>query len=105
MSSRRILKDPSDVKALAERLSICAQVTRYDSGDDREAWTLAHAFSDLEESFRTFLEDQLPRLTKRDLETSELYGLLHEIGEEWRHILYHIKDPKFYRYLHYEDPD
>ena len=99
MSGRRLLCDAVALKALAERLSTCEAVTRLDEGEEREAWTLAHALGDLEESFRKFLEDQLPRLTEGQLEASQIQDLLLEIGEEFRHILYHIKDPTFYRYL------
>ena len=99
MSSRRLLSDAVALKALAERLSTCEAVMRLDEGEEREAWTLAHALGDLEESFRKLLEDQLPRLAQGQLGGSEINDLLLEIGEEFRHILYHIKDPKFYRYL------
>ena len=99
MSGRRLLSDAVALKALAEHLSTCKAVTKFDQGDEREAWTLAHAFGDLEESLRRLLEEQLPRLAEGQLEESEMHNLLLEIGEEFRHILYHIKDPKFYRYL------
>jgi hypothetical protein len=99
MSSRRLLGETTDLKALAERLTTCKDVTQFDTGEEREAWTLAHAFGDLEESFRRFLEEQLPRLTSGQITGLEIHNLLLEIGEEFRHILYHIKDPKFYRYL------
>lgn len=102
MNTRRLLRDATDLKALAERLSRCPEVTKLDEGKEMEAWTLAHAFGDLEESFRKFLEDQLPRLTQDQLEASEIHDLLLEIGEEFRHVLYHIKDPNFYRYLRHE---
>jgi hypothetical protein len=102
MSGRQLLSNGADLKALAERLAQCKEVTQFDEDKECEAWTLAHAFADLEESLRTFLEEQLPRLTKGQLEASEIHALLLEIGEEFRHILYHIKDPKFYRYLHDE---
>lgn len=29
----------------------------------------------------------------------EIDELLLDVGEEFRHIIYHIKDPKFYDYL------
>ncbi len=93
------------VKLLEERLSTCPEVTRHDEGGHREASTLAHAFADLQESFRKFMKDQLPKLTQNQLDSSEIYDLLHDIGEEFRHILYHIKDPKFYHYLHQENND
>ncbi len=100
MNDRRILKDAAAVKALAERLSACPEVTRFDREGEGEAWTLAHAFWDLEDSFRKFLDKQLPRLVQDQINPGEINDLLHDIGEEFRHILYHIKDPKFYSYLH-----
>ncbi len=57
MNGRRLLSDAVARKALAERLSTCKTVTRSDEGEAREAWTLAHAFGDLEEPFRKFLEE------------------------------------------------
>lgn len=79
-------------------------MTKFDAGENREAWTLAHTFADLEESFRTFLDEQLPKLAKADLKASDTYDLLLEIGEEFRHILYHVKEPSFYQYLHDVEP-
>ena len=102
MSNRRLLGETTDLKALAKRLATYKDVMQFDAGEEREAWTLAHAFGDLEESFRRFLEEQLPRLTNGQLTGPEIHDLLLEIGEEFRHILYHIKDPKFYRYLCHE---
>jgi hypothetical protein len=64
-----------------------------------EAATLAHAFSDLEVSFRKFLDEQLPRLVTAKVSPGEVKDLLLDIGEELRHILYHIRDPKFYKYI------
>ena len=85
---------------LAKRLATCASVTKYDAGERKEAGTLAHAFADLEESFRTFLNELLPKLmSKENLTPDEIDDLLLEILHEFRHILYHIKDSKYYWYL------
>ena len=100
MSRKQFLKDPTAINALAELLIKCPEVTRY---DEEEAGTIAHCFSDLEESFRVFLEEHLPRLVEGKLKPSEIYDLLLDIGEEFRHILYHIKGPKFYSYLNDKD--
>ena len=99
MRTRRVLEDPEKVKQLADQLGECPEVQALDEGEEKEAWTLAHSFSDIEESCLAFLEGQLPRLLEGKLEASEVYDLLLDIGEEFRHILYHIHDPKFYRYL------
>jgi hypothetical protein len=95
----RLLGDAEDAKRLAERLARLPEVTRFDEGEEKEAWTLTHAFSDLEQSFRIFLDEQLPRLADGTLADAEMYDLLLEIGEEFRHIAYHLRDPKFYRYV------
>ena len=92
-----------ELKRLAERLETCDQVRRYDRGDEKQAWTLAHAFMDLAQSFRFFLDDQLPRLRAEEMGTDQLYDVLLEIGEEFRHILYHIRDAQFYSYLRSEE--
>lgn len=87
------------VKLLAERLSECPQVTRFDKEGNVEAWTLAQAFADLEESFSRFLDEQLPKLLERPLSDEDLNILLLEIGEEFRHVLYHVHAPDFYKFL------
>jgi len=84
---------------LAAKLAECAEVTKYDTITEKQAWTMAHAFVDLEESFRAFLDEQLPNLLNDDLKPDEVYDLLLEIGEEFRHIVYHIHDPLLYRQL------
>ncbi len=88
-----------ELEALAKRLNCCEQVTRYDTAREKQAWTLAHSLLDLGESFRTFLDEQLPRIRDERLNCDELHEALLEIGEEFRHILYHIRDPEFYAYL------
>ncbi len=97
--NRRIIDNAEGIKALATRLSTCEAVAKLDVGDEKEAWTLAHAFSDLEGSFRTFLDEQLPRLRQEELSPDAIHDLLLDIGEEFRHILYHLNDTRFYAYL------
>lgn len=94
MSERTlILKDQTAVKRVAERLSQCPEVTKYDQGEEKEAGVLAHSFGDLEESCSVFLNEHLPKLLDEQATVAELCEVLFEIGEEFRHILYHIHDP------------
>lgn len=81
---------------LARKLAEVASVSKFGG---EEAGTLAHAFGDLEESFLRFLDDLLPRLVETDLTPDEIESVLLEIGEELRHVLYHVADPQFYAYL------
>lgn len=94
----------AELKGLAERLNRCEQVIRYDTATEKQAWTLAHNFLDLAESFRTFLDKQLPRLRDESFGCAELNDVLTDIGEEFRHILWHIHNAEFYAYLRDDVP-
>ncbi|HYZ79318.1 MAG TPA: hypothetical protein VE596_18295 [Gaiellaceae bacterium] len=91
-----LLADAEARARLARKLADVAAVSKH---GDEEAWTLAHAFGDLEESFLQFLDNLLPRLLADDLTANEIESLLLDVGEEFRHILYHLADPQFYDYL------
>ena len=96
----KIIATPEDVTCLAKRLSRCPEVALYDAGEHKEAWALADSFADLEGSFRALLDERLPKLAQANLSPSETYALLLDIGEDFRHILYHIiKQQKFYEYI------
>lgn len=95
----RLLGEVEKWKPLAERLSRLNEVARYDDGEESEAWTLAHAFADLEESLRRFTDELLPRLVREGLGDDEALEVLYEIGEEFRHVAYHLRDTRFYSYL------
>ncbi len=82
--------------SLVDRLGTSSVITRYGR---EEAETLAHAFSDLEQSLRKFLDEQLPKLADPSLQGQVLEDLLLDIREEFRHVLYHLHDPKFFRTL------
>lgn len=94
----KILADAGDVKKLAERLNQCECVSKFDSEDEPESWRLAHSLADMEQSFREVLDNLLPTLCSAS-DNDEIHEVLLDIGEELRHILYHINDPEFYRYL------
>ena len=96
MNHRRSLDTAEKVKMLSERLARSPQIARLDAG---EAGTLAHALADLEEEFFRFLNDTLPRVTRQEVTDSELDELLQEAGEQFRHIIYHLRDPSYYEYL------
>lgn len=94
----KVFRSPQDVARLAERLAKLPEVTRFDLGEHKEAPSLADSFSDLEYSFREFSDEILPKLASSEGE--ELYDLLLETAESFRHILYHIlEQQKFFRYV------
>jgi hypothetical protein len=94
----RLLSDIAHVKSLAARLHEVYEVRKYDTEGHNEAWFLADSFADLEESVAQF-QRGLNRLVSEDLGEAEITDLLLDIGEEFRHILYHVRTPEFYAYL------
>jgi hypothetical protein len=92
----RLLQTRDAFEQLVERLAHCPAIASYGS---EEPETLAHAFSDIEESMRKFLENQLPKLVDPSVKGKNLEDLLFDIREEFRHILYHLHDPAFFRVL------
>ena len=99
MFNNKAAEFASNYKRLANILSKYEKITRYDQGDEKEAWTLSHAFLDLNESFKKFSCELLPKLFNENLSEEEIVDILHTIGEEFRHILYHIKENKYYDHL------
>jgi len=67
--------------------------------EENQAATLAHAFLDMEESFNVILNELLPKFKNADLDGKDVDDILLDIGEELRHILYHVHDPKYFDYL------
>jgi hypothetical protein len=88
-----------DIKTLATLLSQCPEVTRLSTPGEDEPWALAHHLTDLAESFRVILDELLVKVVSPELDAAARYDALMDIGEELRHVMYHIKDARFYNYL------
>lgn len=83
---------------LTRILSQVPMVTKFDHPDESQAETIVHSLSDLEKSFRT-VSNLIPKLFEDTNNVDHLNDVLLEIGEEFRHILYHLRDPDFFNYL------
>jgi hypothetical protein len=90
---------PEVARRLTERLARLKAVSQFDQPGEPQAATLAHSLTDLEKSFREILDALLPKLLNESLDSDQLNEVLLDIGEELRHVLYHIRDPKFFGYL------
>lgn len=89
-----LLQSAQAMDDLTQKLESCPSVAR--EGPD-EAPTLVHALSDIEESCRRYLGEQLPKLVDAATAGRELEDVLIDILEEFRHIAYHIHDPEYFR--------
>ena len=87
------------LETLIKNLEKSQRVNSCDSNDEKESVRLAHAIIDMSESFKVILETLEPKLSSSNVTEEEIEDTLFDIGEELRHIIYHIKDPKFYEYL------
>ncbi len=85
-------------EVISNNLSKTEKVNRYDTKEEKEAATLTHCFMDLKESFDAF-QEIYQKLIQSNISKEDVEEILFDIGEEFRHILYHIKDPKYYDYL------
>jgi hypothetical protein len=90
---------PAQVKNLADRLSQLPSVARLDTRNERQGGTIAHALSGFETSFSVVLYVLLPKLLDETQPSEQLDDVLLEIGEELRHILYHVRDTRYFQYL------
>jgi hypothetical protein len=96
MSHELLLKETAAMDSLAQRLAESPVLSRFPN-PKAEAESLAYSLSDLEGSMRVFIDEQLPKLADPNLKGEELEDLLLDVREEFRHILYHLHDPEFFR--------
>src|SRR6266540_3186457 len=99
MRTHEKLLTPTRMVQLAHRLSGIPEVAQFDIPGEPQGDTLAHALSDWEESFAAVLDNLLPNLVKETATIEDLTDTLHDIGDELRHILYHIHDTRYFGYL------
>ena len=86
------------IKNLAEMLARLDSISCYDKPGHSEAWAMAISFEHLADSFAVFTNKLLPQLHKAS-DSEEINGILLEIADEFRHILFHIHAMKFYESL------
>jgi hypothetical protein len=92
------LSDIHKVKSLVKTLETSPIVRRFDIPGEPQAWVLAHALRDMEASMLRVVEQQLPRLLDLN-DAAAIDDALHELGEELRHILFHVRETRFFGYL------
>ncbi len=91
------------IQAVANRLSaldsVKAEAGRNGVSPLEEAWQIAIGLSDIEESVARVFGLLVPRLLDESCRDDQAEDALHDIGEEYRHILYHIRDTRYFSYV------
>jgi hypothetical protein len=99
MNKYQKLLTVSRVIELERRLSEIPEVAQFDIPGEPQGHTLAHALSHWEDSFAAFLDNLLPKMANKTASVEDLLDTIHDVGDELRHILYHIQDVKYFGYL------
>ena len=99
MSKHQKLLTVSRVIELGQQLSKIPEIAQFDKPGEPQGHTLAHALSHWEDSSATFLDNLLPKLANEMASAEDLIDTIHDVGDELRHILYHIQDVKYFGYL------
>lgn len=98
MSRAPLLGTPETIRQLAERLGRYGFINKLDQSGEPEAWILASALSEIEEILRDILGKYLPDLLRAE-SSEESQDALVELLEAFRHALYHVREPRFFRDL------
>ncbi len=86
------------LKAVTHNLEKCERVTKYSTKEENQADTLANTLIDIEEATQK-IKEHVSKLYLTELTKDEVDDLILDLGEEFRHVLYHINDTIVYDYL------
>ena len=92
------IPDTPELQAeLANRWQRILDMSAFDSADESGAWNLVYSLHGIQDSCRALLEQRLPRLVSAD--STDLQAALSEVGEELRHLTYHLRDARYFGYI------
>lgn len=93
--------DIAAVKQLAEHIRGIPRMAVAVGPEDvaEDAWAIALGLRDIHQASERIFRELLPSLLAVAPTSPEAEQLLHEIGEEYRHMLYHITTTRFFSYL------
>ena len=86
-------------KHLVEILEKSKKIKSLNEGSHVESEALAHSILDIIESSSLISNELFPKLMSQDISEEEIEDILQDISDEFRHILYHINDPKYFKHL------
>jgi hypothetical protein len=74
-------------------------VAKLGTGAEMEASTLAHSVLDIQDLCRRISAEVIPTLLDSRESPQQMTTTLAELGELLREVLYHVRDPQYFRYL------
>jgi len=88
-----------ELKLLSDVLRRSRKVASFDRQGEEASDTVAYALLDIRESCDKIYKTHLPALETQGISSEDIDNIMLEIGWELEHILYHIKDSRYYAYL------
>ena len=89
----------TDIEHLRKILVGVKHLKRFDSPGEPMSAILAHALVDIQESCEEIVK-LVSRMNDGDPGgEDQIYNVLIDVGEELRHVLYHVGDCEFYSHL------
>lgn len=90
-----------NISSLARHLLTCQELVKTFTATppEEEAWELAHTLSDVSESGERVTHELLPALRTAPPGDPEIVIVLHAIGEEYRHMLYHLLNTRYFSHI------
>ena len=98
MMGSSIPEDPKLQAQLAARWQEYRDLSRFDRPDEPGAWNLLYSLHGIEQSCRALLDRQMPALVDAT-DGEQLQAALTDIGDELSHLLYHVRDARYFDYL------
>lgn len=86
------------ITRLVETLKRCPAISRLSTDSKSEPEALAHAVADIGSTAEKMQTEIIPKLLSSP-GAPEVEDLLHQLREELRHVLYHIKDTEYFSVL------
>jgi hypothetical protein len=90
------LLTPARVVELERLLAQCTSVKKFDDPDQRESGAISLALGDLEDVFRKYLDQSLPRVLAATT-CDELEAVLFDIRLDFQEVVWHLWYPKSFR--------
>lgn len=78
---------------------------KLDVSNDEIASDIVNDLLEIEKGFRSAFDELLPKLKSSRVDSEETEDILLDMGEEFRHIAYHIASSRFYQYLCIDTPE
>jgi hypothetical protein len=88
--------DVDRIRTLSQKLERIPRVQKLKLGDEPGGWRLAYAIVEIDESARRVTSNLIKRVQEAE-KLEEIEQALHDLDDELKHLVYHLRDSGFFR--------